>query len=119
MAIQSEKFRNFLGMYRQNGNKIALFGAGHLACTFVNLLSLRDYFDFVVDDHPNKKGLFMPGSKLPIRSSATLVEDGIKLCLLSLNPDNEEKVMRQNQEFLAHGGVFSSIFQVSKYALQI
>ncbi len=112
-------FENFLRDYRQNCGKIALFGAGHHACTFINLFHVRDYMELVVDDHPKKKGLFMPGSKLPIRGSAALVENGIKLCLLSLNPDSEEKVIQKNREFLGKGGTFSSIFPASRHALQI
>jgi hypothetical protein len=44
-----------------------MFGADHLACTFVNLLGLKDVVRFVADDNPHKLGLFMPGSRLPIR----------------------------------------------------
>lgn len=119
LTRQRTKFQKFLAEYRRNKGKIAFFGAGHLACTFINLLGLRDYVEFVVDDHPKKKGLFMPGSRLPIRGSAALLEKGIKMCLLSLNPDNEDKVIQNNRRFIEQGGTFSSIFRVSKYALSV
>jgi len=112
------RLKRFLHEFRKNHGKIALFGAGHLACTYINLLEVKDYFEFVADDNSNKQGLFMPGSHLPILEPYALVEQGIKLCLLSISPENEDKVIQNNYDFAEHGGSFSSIFPMSKYALQ-
>jgi Putative zinc binding domain/C-methyltransferase C-terminal domain/Methyltransferase domain len=95
---------------RKQKGKIAIFGAGHLSCAWVNLLQTQDYIEFFADDHPKKRGLYMPGSHLPIRGSASLLEENIKLCLLSLSPESELKVVAKNQQFLALGGAFASIF---------
>jgi len=111
------KLKRLLSEYRQNQGKIALFGAGHLACAFINLLDLKDNIEFIVDDNPNKQGLFMPGSRLPICTSDVLVKNNIKLCLLSLSLQSEDKVIQNNRSFLEHGGTFLSIFPASKYAL--
>lgn len=113
------KLKKFLSEYKQINGKIAMFGAGHLACTFINLLDLKDVVEFVVDDNPKKLGLFMPGSGLPIRSSASLINDNIKLCLLSVSPQAENKVIKNNQGFIVNGGIFASIFSDSNYALLI
>lgn len=113
------KLKKYCSEYQDSQGKIALFGAGHLACTFVNLLDLQDYIEFIVDDNPNKQQLFMPGSRLPIYGSSWLVVDNIKLCLLSLNPRSEEKVIQKNKTFIENGGRFFSIFPASKHALQI
>lgn len=113
------RLKRFFPEFRKNQGNIALFGAGHLACTFINLLELKDYIEFVADDSPNKRGLFMPGSHLPILGSDALLERGIKLCLLSLSPESEEKVSKNNQAFIDQGGMFSSIFPVSKHALKM
>jgi len=115
----SQKLQTYFLEYRREHGPIALFGAGHLAGTFVNIFGLKKYIDFVVDDNPHKKGLLMPGSKLPIYGSAALREQNIQLCLLSLNPLSEEKVVAKNQDFVAQGGVFASIFPGSSYALEI
>jgi hypothetical protein len=97
----------------------AMFGAGHLAATFINLLGLKDRFQFAVDDNPNKRGLYMPGSKLPITGSAELATSGIKLCLMSVAVESEEKVIAKNQAFVEAGGQFASIFPASKHALKL
>lgn len=113
VGIQREKFQKRLPA------RTALFGAGHLAATFVNLLGLEKSFEFVVDDNPHKRGLFMPGSRLPIVGSSALVERGTKLCLMSVAVESEEKVIARNQEFLRNGGIFASIFPASKYSVKL
>ena len=99
-----------LSEWRNKRGKIAVFGAGHLSCFWINALALADRIEFVLDDHPKKRGLLMPGSRLPIRGSASLLEDDIRLCLLSLSPESEAKVVAKNQLFLQRGGSFASIF---------
>jgi hypothetical protein len=90
--------------------KMALFGAGHLACVYINLLELKDKIECVIDDHPRKKGLYMPGSRLPILSSAALIDLNIKTCLSALSPETEQNILKNNPGFVAAGGRFMSIF---------
>jgi pyrroline-5-carboxylate reductase len=111
--------RSYLSDFKNNIGKIALFGAGHMGCTFVNLLQLQNLVDFFVDDNPDKAGLYMPGSRLPIYPSSALLGREIKLCLLSLNPAIEEKVIQKNRAFLDAGGRFVSIFPGSNNALKV
>ncbi|HJX54930.1 MAG TPA: class I SAM-dependent methyltransferase [Polyangia bacterium] len=110
--------RRILTDARREKGKIALLGAGHLSCAFVNLLGLQDLFDCVVDDNPRKQGLSMPGSHLPIASSSALTEHDIRLCLLSVNPDSEQRAIDKNRRFIDSGGCFASIFPDSAYALK-
>ncbi|OPY06162.1 MAG: hypothetical protein A4E61_00059 [Syntrophorhabdus sp. PtaB.Bin184] len=111
--------RGYFADHLSSKGKTALFGAGHLACTYINLFQLEDRISFVADDNPNKTGLFMPGSRLPIKPSSALVEEGIKLCCLSLSPEIEDKVIGKNSSFVRSGGVFASIFSRSTRALRI
>ena len=115
---EKEFYHQVLEKYRHQSGKIAMFGAGHLACAFVNLLSLKDYIECILDDDPNRRGRFMPGSQLPIKSSAALDDPDIHLCLLSVNPLNEDKVVAKQQRFADRGGQFMSIFPKSKYAVR-
>lgn len=96
--------------YRTKGGKIAIFGAGHLSCFWVNAMRLENLVDFVVDDHPKKRGHFMPGSHLPIKSSDSLIEEDVTLCLLSLSPESEQRVRQRQQAYLDKGGIFASLF---------
>ncbi|BDQ32987.1 class I SAM-dependent methyltransferase [Pseudodesulfovibrio portus] len=110
-------WREYLAAFTKEQGKVAVFGAGHLGCTFVNLLGLKEHISFFVDDNPDKAGLFMPGSRLPILKSAALIEEDVKLALMCFNPAVEPKVIANNQPFLDRGGRFASIFPKSAIAL--
>ncbi|MBM3835388.1 MAG: class I SAM-dependent methyltransferase [Verrucomicrobia bacterium] len=119
LSTRRDRLNSYLTEHRRARGKIALFGAGHLGAAFVNLQGFSEHFSFVADDNPNKRGLFMPGSRLPILASGALVEQDIRLCLLSLSLESEDKVIAKNKSFVDRGGCFASIFPASKHALQI
>jgi len=97
--------------WRQEGKRIAIFGAGHLAARFINIYSISEHIDCVIDDHPRKRGMLMPGSRVPIRDSSALEDADV--CLLSLNPDSERRVVAMHKGFMERGGEFASIFSLS------
>jgi hypothetical protein len=101
--------RKLLTEWKEAG-QLAVFGAGHHAAMFLNLMGLKDMVKFVVDDHPKKKGMQMPGSRLQIVGSERLYEDGVKFCLSSLGYGSERKVLEQHRTFVERGGTFASIF---------
>lgn len=96
--------------------RIALLGAGHATCAFINLFQLAEFISLVIDDNPKKQGLFMPGSRLPIRGSAALQTENIKLCLMGVRPEIEDSIFAKNPDFLAIGGEFASLHAGSRYA---
>jgi len=96
--------------------RVAVFGAGHLAVKFLNLFALQDCVECVIDDNPHKQGLAMPGSALPVVGSGMLPK--IDLCMLSLSPESEQKVLAKQRENLQGGGKFASIFALSPLALR-
>ena len=108
----------FLRQHRALGGRTAVFGAGHLAAMFINLMDVGDEIEFVAEDHPKKQGLFMPGSRLPIKGSSHLLADRIDLCLSSLSPESELRVIARQGELLAGGSVVASIFPASPRALK-
>jgi hypothetical protein len=108
-----EELRANLERVRATKGPIALFGAGHLACAFVNFMGVADLIEFVADDTSQKQNKFLPGARLPILPSAALAERGIALCLLALSINNENKVIGRNEAFARAGGVFRSIFRAS------
>ena len=117
LAGQRSKIADSFSEIRRSQGRIALFGAGHRSSTYLNLLGLKDLVEFVVDDDPNKCGLFMPGSRLPIKGSAALTAENIKLCFLAVKSESEDKIIRVNQAYVDQGGVFSSIYPSSKLAI--
>jgi len=104
---------------QHEGKRVALFGAGHLAAKFINFYDLAPYLCGVIDDNANKLGRFMPGSKLPIISSSCLESEKIDLCLLTLNPESEQKVLKAKSAYLAGGGRFRSIFSASSNSIDL
>lgn len=109
------RLRSHLESLRQSGKRIAVFGAGHLSAKFLNLHGLKNSVECVIDDNPHKQGLLMPGSALPIVGSSRLAE--FDLCLLSLNPESEQKVLARFQP--GDGASFASIFALSPRALKL
>lgn len=119
LAKKRQSLREFFREHRRNRGKLALLGAGQRGCSFVNLLELKEYLDFVVDDNTRKHGLFMPGSRLPIRQPSALLEEQASLCLIAANPESQGNVMRAHKVFLGQGGTFLSIYPDGPYALPL
>ena len=98
--------------------RVAMLGAGHLTGAFVNLYGLAGQIEFVADDNPQKHGLFMPGSRLPIVPSSELTRRDIDLCLMTVRPEIEDAVVARNRAFTDRGGELASVFPDSPYALE-
>lgn len=118
LSVRRDELRGFLTDFRAQHGKIAVLGAGHLACTWIHLLGLAEFIEFLADDNPHKQNHFLPGARLPIRGSASLLTENIKLCLLAVSPEAEPKVIARNREFVERGGRIASIFPASRNALQ-
>lgn len=109
-----EKWRTELKALIAEGEKIAVFGGGHLAAKFINFYGLADLIDCVIDDHPLKQGMAMPGSALPICPSSELGTRGIRVCISTLSPESEVKVRVKQADFFANGGVFIPAFSMGR-----
>ena len=119
MAFQDRKARIHLAFdaMHAKGLRVALFGAGHLAAKFINFYGLERRLTRVVDDNPEKQRYFMPGSALPIHGSECLDRGEVDVCLLTLNPESEQKVVRAKAAFVKGGGAFRSIFSASPISI--
>jgi SAM-dependent methyltransferase len=66
----------FLVSEKLKGKKIVGYGAAAKGNTFLNYLGLNsDVISYVVDANPNKQGLFLPGSRIPVVSEDSLIRD--------------------------------------------
>ncbi len=64
-----------LSQWKQEGKRIAAFGAAAKGNTFLNYCGIKnDLIDFVVDSNPHKQGLYLPGSLIPIVGREALRE---------------------------------------------
>jgi hypothetical protein len=113
------KLHRFLGGLKCTGATIAVFGAGHMACTFTNILEIEPYVDYFIDGDPHKIGLYMPGNRRPVHSAKVLEAFNPDFVLLGINPDRELAVMQQSREYLRKGGKFLSIFPGSGHSLSV
>ncbi|MCQ8782823.1 class I SAM-dependent methyltransferase [Mangrovibrevibacter kandeliae] len=102
----------------QDGRKLAAYGAGHLTCAFINFHDLASYFAVVIDDTPEKQGLFLPGAQLPIAGPAALDASRISACLFGLAPQIEDRIIARNAAFIEAGGVFLSMFADSDRSIR-
>ena len=109
-AAARQRWRQELQALRARGEKVAVFGAGHLAVKFINFFALADLIDCVIDDHPKKIGLRMPGSHLQIAASAALATRKIRTCISTLSPESELKAKAKLAGYFNAGGSFIPAF---------
>ena len=104
-----EAFIRYLYKHQKSGGKVAVYGAGCRACSLINFAGLGPYFEFCLDNQPEKQGKYMPGSHLPVLSGEALEKHSVDLCLLAVNAENEEKVMARHGTYQEKGGRFASV----------
>jgi len=109
----SQKIKQRFKQLRQQYGEVVLLGAGHMACSFINLMDISNEINCVIDDHPSKQGLLMPLSHLPIKSSDYLMEKNIRVCISAINPENETKLISKFNKYVEKGGKFYSIYPIS------
>jgi hypothetical protein len=117
LCSKTRSIHRSLDLLCGDGGKAVLFGAGHLAAKFINFHDLSNRIEYVIDDHPNKQGMVMPGSRIRIVGSDVLSREDIQLCLLALSPESEAKVISAKGGQLADGATFRSIFSLSPLAM--
>jgi hypothetical protein len=114
----TERYHRLFKRLTHDGRRLAAYGAGHLTCAFVNFHQLAEYFAFVVDDSPQKQGLYLPKCGLPIVPRSELAPDKVSVCLFGLDPQLEIGIIANNADYLAAGGKFHSIFVDSERSIR-
>ena len=110
-----KKIKNLINKFKLNDYKICLFGTGHAACTFLNILKLHDLIDLVIDDDRNKQDLILPNSNLKIIDSNQINKMSKILIILGVNSESEKKIILKLKKKLKKEIKFFSIYNKSKY----
>ena len=108
------RLRPALAKAREDGMQVAIYGAGCRACTFTNAHELADLIELSIDDQKERQGMFLPGTRIPIRSPEDLHAKSAPLvCLLAVNHENEAKVSARLRANLTRPVHLVSIFAPS------
>ena len=110
---------NQLSMLIDKFGKIVIFGAGHRAIMFINLLGVSNLISFVIDDDPNKNNLKIPPAGIDIKSSEELNHNDIGVCIFAISLNAEEKVKKILSQKINRKIKYYSISPDSKYSLPI
>ena len=107
---------NLFSVITKKKKEIVLFGGGHLSLAFIAFYDIYKYISFIVDDDVNKKGMFMPGSSIQIKSSNELINKQNILLLLTVNLTSEKKLINLIKK--KYGNIkIKSIFPLSTYSI--
>ncbi len=116
---QREALRVWAGSICKDGGRLAVFGAGHRACTLIDVMGLAEFLDCIIDDSAEKQAFCFPAGALPIRGSEALLDRKISYCLFAVNPGVEDRIVSRNAEYVANGGTFVSCYPSSSRALRL
>jgi SAM-dependent methyltransferase len=97
----------FLLAAKDAGKSVVGYGAAAKGNTLLNYCGIRtDFVDYVVDRSPQKQGLFLPGTRIPIFAPDKVRETRPDY-LLILPWNLREEVMRQMDHIRSWGGQFA------------
>lgn len=97
---------SLLGRLKQDGHRIAAYGASAKGSTLLNYFGLDETtLDFVVDRSAHKQGLLTPGSHIPILATEHLLAKFPAYTVL-LTWNFAEEILSQQSAYLEKGGHF-------------
>ena len=104
--IVKDDLLNFLIKAKQDGKKVAAYGAAAKGNTLLNYAGIRpDLLSYVVDRSPSKQGKYMPGSRIPIYTEQFLKDDKPDYVLI-LPWNLKSEVIKQLSYIKESGGKF-------------
>ena len=116
--LQSE-LNNYLSSLKDKFGDIVIFGAGHRAIMFINLLGVSNLISFVIDDDPNKNNLKIPPAGIDIKNSKEKNINDIGVCIFAISLNAEQKVKKILRKKINRELKYFSISPDSQYALPI
>jgi hypothetical protein len=96
----------FLIDIKRGGNKIVGYGAPAKGNTLLNFCGIRnDFLDYTVDRSPQKQGMFLPGTHIPIAAPERIFETKPDYVLI-LPWNLRDEIVAQMSGIAAWGGKF-------------
>ena len=90
----------------RDGARIAGFGASATGTTLMHHFGLDDFVTLIVDDNPDRQGLYSPGHHVPVVSPDVLYEDDGPSHTVVLAWRFAEPIARNHAGYLERGGTF-------------
>jgi SAM-dependent methyltransferase len=99
-------FVSTINTIKNNGNKIAGYGASGRANTLLNYCGI-DYrtLDYIVDESPERQGKFTPGTHIPVVGPEFFRKDNVKFAIL-LAWNYQKEIVKKEKLFIKRGGKF-------------
>ena len=106
VQVIRESLRTMIAGLKDEGNRIAAYGAAAKGIILLNFLRLAPgTLEYCVDRNVHKQGKFLPGVHLPVMDPATLVEEMPQYVLL-LPWNFQEEILQQQAQYRERGGKF-------------
>ena len=107
IAVEARKtaLNSFLDKALSNGHTIAGYGASTTVTTLMWHFELTEKIGFLVDDNPNKNGLFAPRCHIPVFGSDEIYSR-LPNCVVILAWNFADQIIKRHLRFLNDGGIF-------------
>lgn len=106
VANNRDALRGLLHVLARSGRSLAAYGAPAKSSTLLNYCGIdASLISFTVDKNPMKVGLYTPGTHIPVRPVAALLEQRPD-CTLLLAWNLADEILRQQREYRDRGGRF-------------
>ncbi len=96
---------SLLREFKAQGKRIAGFGASATTTTLLYHFELREFLEFLVDENPQRHGLFSPGHHLPVLPAQALYERRPDAVLI-LAWRYAKPIMQHHEAYRQQGGQF-------------
>lgn len=95
----------FLKTLKNDGKKIAGYGASITGTTLIYHFGIGEYLDYLIDDNPAKQRRFSPGLHIPVYHPQLLYESKPDYVVI-LAWRFADEIIQKHNEFIKHGGKF-------------
>jgi len=93
----NEQINDYVDTIHQNGGRVALWGASHLAFSIVSASQTETKIAYLVDSAPFKQGRFSPATGLEIFPPGHLVEDPVDAVMV-MSPEYSAEIVSAIRE---------------------